>query len=213
MGIRSGWGSPSLEAFKVWGAKATARLGGCWRQLCLCGPQWSLRANTSHLGAKPSAVLDLNHDRGDEGSDCSLHPPRLDRRHSQHSLGGNLSAWSCGVPDPRGWGAPAPKANVIFLGPACVPPPLDFSHGKSHRHHALSLPTHPQQTPRRERRLLGCLPKGSGPHYRKAADLQPHHLCLLQGRNTLLQEGHEGFPGAWRELITAAHPCKGALQF
>lgn len=78
----------------------------------------------------------------------------------------------------------------------------------------LSLPTHPHRTTRRKQRLLGCLPKGMGPRSRKAASLQPSRLCLPQGkRDTSPREGHEGFLGAWKELVIAAHPCEGVLWF
>lgn len=84
----------------------------------LSEPQRSLRANTSHPGTKISAVSDLNHNGGVEGSHCSLHRPRFGQTAQlTRGLGGNLSARLCGAADPRGWWAPAPEANSLFLQP------------------------------------------------------------------------------------------------
>lgn len=150
MGVQSGWRSPSLEAFKVWAAKATARLAGCWRRLCLSGPQRSLQANPGHLSAKPSAVLDPNHDRGDEGSDCSLHPPQLDRGHSQHTaLEETSQPGSVMSLIQEAGGLQPPKQTLFFWDPPACHRPWTSATAKSPTPCALPPHTPTTNTPAR----------------------------------------------------------------
>lgn len=197
MGVQSGWRSPSLEAFKVWAAKATARLAGCWRRLCLSGPQRSLQANPGHLSAKPSAVLDPNHDRGDEGSDCSLHPPQLDRGHSQHTaLEETSQPGSVMSLIQEAGGLQPPKQTLFFWDPpACHRPWTSAMAKVTDAMRSPSPHTH-NKHPGESGGCSAVYRKGWVPVTGKQQIYSPA-TCLLQGRDTSLREGHEGFPGAW----------------